>query len=243
MRVFSEEICRKLRYYVYVYVDPTSDEVFYVGKGAGNRAFSHLDDKSESKKCARIRAIREAGHSPRIELLVHGLDPETALRVEAAAIDLLNRDKLTNAVHGWRSGAYGRMSVDQIRAQYGASQVEIKHPCVLIRINGLFRYGMSPIELYDATRGAWVTGPKRERARYALAVFDGVVQEAYEIQQWFRGGSTLSSRDDTDHPDRWEFVGRLAPDTIRKRYCFKAVRQYLPRGAQNPIRYVGVGAA
>lgn len=239
MRVFTYEICRKLRYYVYLYIDPSSREVFYVGKGAGNRAFSHLDDETESEKCSRIRAIRRTGHEPEIEFLAHGLDERIALQLEASAIDLLERRKLTNIVRGWRAGVYGRMTADQVRALYAATEVQIKHPCVLIRINERFRYGMTPIELYDATRGVWRIRPNLDRARFALAVFDGVVQEVYEIAEWFPGGTTQSTRDDTDDESRWEFVGRVAPEAIRKRYRFKAVRRHFPRGAQNPIRYVG----
>ena len=71
MRIFAEEICRKLRHYVYLYIDPASGDVFYVGKGKGNRAFDHLDDRSESGKCDRIKAIRKTGCEPLIELLAH----------------------------------------------------------------------------------------------------------------------------------------------------------------------------
>ena len=240
MRIFTDEICRKLKHYVYLYIDPASGEVFYVGKGKGNRAFHHLDDHSESKKCDRIKAIRKSGGEPQIELLAHGLDEYAALQLEAAAIDLLSRRTLTNGVRGWKSGTYGRMTVDQVRALYAANEVDIKHPAILIRINDLFRYDMTPIERYDATRGVWKAGPNRTKVKYAFAVFDGVVQEVYEIAGWFRGGSTLYTREDTDAPERWEFVGRIAPDSIRNRYRFKSVRSHLPRGAQNPIRYVGI---
>lgn len=240
MRVFSEEICRKLGHYVYLYVDPASGEVFYVGKGRGNRAFHHLADRSESKKCARIRAIRKTGQEPHIELLAHGLAERAALQLEAAAIDLLKREALTNRVDGWKSGIHGRMTIDQVRALYSATEADIKHCCILIRINDLFRYGMTPIELYDATRGVWKTGPNRSKAKYAFAVFEGVVQEVYEIAQWFHGGSTLYTRGDTDYPERWEFVGRIAPDRVRNRYRFRSARAHLPQGAQNPIRYVGL---
>ena len=237
---FTPEVASKIRHYVYLYIDPTSDSIFYVGEGAGERAFSHLRDTSDRQTCARIAAIREQGKVPRIELLVHGLTKEAARQVEAAVIDLIGPSQLTNRIRGWGAGVTGRMTLEQLRAQYGAAEVEIVDPCVLIRINDLFRYGMTPIELYDATRGVWVTGPKRDRARYALAVFRGVVQEVYQITAWFPGGSTLSSRPDTDYPGRWEFVGKIAPDKLRRRYVFRSVRRYLPQGAQNPIRYVAL---
>lgn len=242
MRVFTQEVCRKLGYYVYLYIDPASDEIFYVGKGTGNRAFSHLEDDSESDKCERIRSIRSTGREPRIELLAHGLAENAAYQLETAAIDLLDKKRLTNAVSGWRSGIYGRMSIEQIQALYGADEVEIEDPCILIRINELFRYGMTPIELYDTTRGVWRIGANREKAKFALAVFDGVVQEVYEIRGWFPAGSTMSTRGETDEPERWEFVGRIAPDNIRKRYRLKSVRDPFLQGAQNPIRYFNLDA-
>ena len=238
MRGFSPEVRRKLGHYVYLYIDPLSDEVFYVGKGVGDRAFSHLDDRSDSEKWKRIRSIRRAGREPSIELLAHGLDGRTADRLEAAAIDVLDKQKLTNVVSGKGSGVYGRMTVEQVRAHYSGKEVKIKHPCILIRINRLFRYGLTPVELYDATRGIWRVGPEREKATFALAVFGGVVQEVYQITAWFRAGSTLSSREgDFKARGRWEFVGRLAPPEVRNRYRLKSVRRIFPQGAQNPIRY------
>ncbi len=40
---------------------------------------------------------------------------------------------------------------------------------------------MTPAELYDATRASWKVGARRESAKYALAVFEGIVREVYEI--------------------------------------------------------------
>ena len=62
-------------------------------------------------------------------------------------------------------------------AHYTRRKANIREPSILIRINKLYRYGMSDVELYDATRSAWKIGPKRERAFLALPVFEGVVRE------------------------------------------------------------------
>jgi hypothetical protein len=40
----------KLKYYVYIYSNPKTDEIFYVGKGKGNRVFAHLQEQSDGKK-------------------------------------------------------------------------------------------------------------------------------------------------------------------------------------------------
>jgi len=41
-----------------------------------------------------------------------------------------------------------------------------------------------------------------------------------------------------DIPERWEFVGKVAEEPIRRRYNGKSVAHYFPIGAQNPIKYV-----
>src|SRR5437762_11584608 len=98
------EVAQRLGYYVYLYVDPRTGKAFYVGKGQGSRALAHLSASAESRKVAVFRELTEAGLEPRIDVLAHGLrDEETAFRIEAAVIDLLGFDDLTNEVRGWRS--------------------------------------------------------------------------------------------------------------------------------------------
>jgi len=73
---FTQNQIEFLKYYVYIYKDPSSDEIFYVGKGKGNRVFNHLSDKVDSEKVSRINEIRERGLEPEIEILIHGLEDE-----------------------------------------------------------------------------------------------------------------------------------------------------------------------
>ena len=39
---FDSAESEALGFYVYLYTDPRNEKPFYVGKGKGNRAFSHL---------------------------------------------------------------------------------------------------------------------------------------------------------------------------------------------------------
>lgn len=237
---FPKSIRDKLKHYVYLYIDPRDDKVFYVGKGQGNRAFAHLSEDSEKEKVKKIDDIRCAGFQPRIEILVHGIEDEsTAKKIEASVIDLVGIGNLTNIQRGYESREHGRMSLEQVIATYEVEKVEIKEPSVLIKINKTFRFGMPQVELYDATRSAWVVGDKRAKAQYAFAVYAGIVQEVYEIKGWYPNNSTLNTRksnDDDPKEDRWEFVGRIADIAMRSRYLYKDVSEYL--GTQNPIRYV-----
>src|SRR6185436_8955699 len=101
IKKLSSKVVEKLGYYVYLYKYPLDGLVFYVGKGKGSRILTHLNDKSESRKVEIIEKIRKNGAEPLIEILVHGLQDEmTALRIEAAVIDLLGVKSLANQVRG-----------------------------------------------------------------------------------------------------------------------------------------------
>ena len=57
-----ERFCRE--YYVYFLVDPRSNEIFYVGKGKGNRMYQHkpfVDNAVNSIKVKRLEDIVTAG--------------------------------------------------------------------------------------------------------------------------------------------------------------------------------------
>lgn len=236
-------VCERLGYYVYLYIDPRTNEPFYVGKGHGERALAHLRDSSESLKSARIKEIQASGLEPRIDILVHGLaSEEAALRIEASVIDAIGSHKLTNAVRGWETGKVGRMPLKDLVALYGATPVEVVHPALLIRINRLYRYGMEEEELYEMTRGTWKLGRKRERARFALSVFHGVVRAVFEINTWHPGRTTPYRirvfENPIPNPGRWEFLGKPAEDSIRVQYVGRSVRQYFTQGLQSPVVYV-----
>lgn len=252
---FSNAVASKLGHYVYLLINPIENKIFYVGKGKGNRCFSHFNGDQETKKMAKIQEIRDTGYEPVVEILTHNLpDEETAFKVEAAVIDVIGMDNLTNQVRGKGSTLFGRMTADEIASHYEKKRVKITHPSILIRINQLYRHGIDPIDLYDATRGYWVVGDRREKAKYAFAVFKGIVVEVYEIMQWFPAGATFSTRDEEfynqndeeyderydefESPARWEFVGRIARHEIRDKYRNKSVDDYFSSNAQNPIQYV-----
>ncbi|OEH91104.1 LEM-3-like GIY-YIG domain-containing protein [Bacillus solimangrovi] len=238
---FSKEVINKLKYYVYIYSDPSTNEIFYIGKGIGNRLFSHLTDPNDTEKTRLIKRIQKRGEEPKIEILIHGIEDEhTALKVEAAIIDVIGKDKLTNKVRGWQSGTFGRVEVNQLISHYEREQATIIEPSILIRINRMFRYDMTDIELYDSTRGIWRIGDDREKVEYAFSVFDGIVHEVYKVIAWFPAGSTFNTRGTLENEKRWEFVGQKAEESIRSKYIGKSVEHYLSRNHQSPIIYVNI---
>ncbi|MCO6045923.1 hypothetical protein NG895_18645 [Aeoliella sp. ICT_H6.2] len=232
----------RIKYYVYLYIDPRNEQVFYIGKGKGNRAFVHLKGTRDNDKVRRITELRKLNLEPRIEILKYGLTEKEALLVEATAIDLLDISNLTNAARGHGSRYGARASVQEIADRLDARPIKITEPVLLVNISRAFHYGMSAVELYDATRSAWRLGNKRVEVEYALPVYQGNVREVYQVTSWLPGGSSL--RNDDYHgkrgsgPSRWEFVGILAPEEIRRKYLNRSVEKYFKQGSQNPVKYV-----
>ena len=244
VRKFSAKTIDELRYYVYIYSDPDTHKPFYVGKGKGNREFDHLTDTSDSEKVKYLNRLKDDGKEPIIELLVHGVDSETAEKVEAAVIDLIGKENLTNAQLGHGAKIYGRISVDKIEARYNPSALkdgDFTENVMLININKLYRNDMTPMELYDATRGLWPVNPDRaSKVEYACAVYKGMTLEVYKIAGWFPAYSTMMTRDEVrTRTERFEFVGNIAEENIRNKYKDKSVASYYVKGAQKNIRYLG----
>lgn len=244
---FVKKALDSLDYYVYIYSDPDTKKPFYIGKGRGNRCFAHLSYTNDCDKVAKIQEILARGKEPIIEILVHGIDENTALKVEAAAIDLIGIENLTNIQKGHHSSVYGRIDVDDINRRYDQQillESEIDESIIMIRINKAYHYGMTDFEIYDSTRGMWrVNIEQAKKAKYAFSVYDGMILEVYEIVEWFPCGSTMRYYDRPEDQrekveGRYEFVGRVASQNIRQKYVGKIVSGFFSSGAQNPIKYI-----
>ena len=74
--------------------------------------------------------------------------------------------------------------------QYGAVPLEvedIKHSILVIKINKLYRRGMSQAELYDSVRGYWAASLKSIEARkveYVFGVYNGLIVAVYKPDAW-----------------------------------------------------------
>lgn len=237
---FSEEVIEELKYYVYRLIDPRNGEVFYVGKGKGNRLFSHmkvaLDTIELDEVSDKLQIIREI-HSAGLEVIHvvhrHGMDEATAFEVEAALIDAY--PSATNVMGGTHSDDFGPMHSKEIIDKYAAQEIEFQHKVIMININ------QSKLErnLYDAVRHAWrLNKVKAEKAEYVLAVSNGLVIGVFKPLKWLR--TTKENFPDmcNDVDNRYGFIGTEAEQNITELYLRRRVpSSYRKKGASNPIRY------
>lgn len=241
----------ELEHYVYVYVDPRDDSIFYVGKGKGSRALAHLSDGKESDKTQKIAELKALGINPRIELIRHNLKTDQeAAAIESSCIDAIGVKNLTNEIKGKGSRAVGRKTIEEAFSTITSDDVEISDPVLLIRIPQTFYYGIDDQELYENTRGTWDRLPRGyKNAKYALAVYDHVIQEVYEIAGWYKAlttqyfirkwsvGTDLVQQTDES---KMEFVGRIADSNVRNRYRYKSILNSVKRSYGHSITGVNL---
>lgn len=121
------------------------------------------------------------------------------------------------------------------------SKTIITEPSILIRVSQTYSARLTAEGVYEITRGVWKIGKRRDTVEYALTVVNGIVKEVFEIIAWFPAGTTTYKTRpliDVAIDGRWEFIGRVANDTIRKKYIEQSVAHYFSRGAVNPITYL-----
>ena len=259
---FSEKAIESLNgFYVYALIDPRNEKVFYIGKGTGNRVFSHEIEsgklrESEKKKIKKIREIENSGYSVKRLIVNWGLSENEAFVAEATLINLLNRMpdiQLTNEVSGHH--VHESLTTEEFEMQYGAVSLEkedIKHSILVIKINKLYRRGMSEEELYDAVRGFWAASLKSIEARkvkFVFGVYNGLIVGVYKPDVWHYGYEMI------DIPQR----GILTPEDyerIKNRVYFvcndyrnlddegrfylhkSIIKLKVNQSAQNPITYL-----
>lgn len=237
MEKFSSEVVEQLNNYVYRLIDPRNGETFYVGRGVGNRLYSHIREElgqeadEASDKLKKIREIRLAGFEVAHVVHRHGMDAATAAEVEAALIDAY--PGLTNSVGGKDSGDRGVMHATEIIAAYKAEKAEFKHRALLVSVNRT----ASDRRLYDAVRYAWKLSKKRAtQAELVLATEKGVIKGAFVPEKWLPATSeNFPGR--SGAPGRMGFVGHEASPEISELYVGKRLPEEYKFGTANPIRY------
>ncbi|HOZ53213.1 MAG TPA: GIY-YIG nuclease family protein [bacterium] len=226
----SQSTIEKLDYYVYLLADQNNN-VFYIGKGTGNRInhhFKELIDK-DSKKTDKIKQIIKLGKNVKKIILRHGLTENEALAVENALIDYIGLENLTNIVKGHSKGT-GITDLEELKIKYEAEDAVFTENAVLININKLYKRGMSDSEVYEATRKYWkINLEKARQIKLVCAVSQGIIRGVFYQDKWL-----ISKRADR----RAYFVGKVANKRDLDKYLNKSVSKYWKKGSQYPIKYI-----
>lgn len=267
IKQFSRETIEKLKYYVYALVDPTNNnQIFYIGKGKGNRIFQHLKSaendeevkkdeefkvdaitKRKYQKLQRIRNIINNKKEPGHFIIRYGLTSEHALIVESVLIDLFqhkfkdisfdNLDGLDNLINGYDS--QGVISVEQLELLYGGKQKEIY--AKILETDKIIAINVSidsldQKEIYDRVKGHWRVNV--DRANKAEYV---VATHAGLIIGVFKRDMSKPWTK-SPHPNeenRYGFQGEESKDESINERLFRKRLDRTPR-SRNPIKYFGI---
>lgn len=203
-------------FYVYLLIDPRSDQPFYVGKGSGLRYLDHGADalthkadpgqtaKVTSRKVALIREIEFQGKPVRIDIVRHRLSEEDAFTVEAALIDVLAG--LVNDQAGHTSGL-GRSRLEELESRYGAPLLTTTEKAILIKLGGWlddpfpdldrpgygYRRDMTRDELYRSIRGIWKLDARWVNDYpYVVAVHNRITRGLWRPKRWVHVAGRLA---------------------------------------------------
>jgi hypothetical protein len=212
-----------LGFYVYALRDPRDGEVFYVGKGKGERILQHVTEAgknpmSEKAKLKRIKDIESKGFEVEHLFLRTGLKTEdVAFAIEQAVIDafLANRatsdgvSKLTNLVAGHEHQELGLASLDTVLAKHRKTKTpQIQEPILVLKLNRLWEPDMNPESLLKVSQGVWGVGKDvREKAKIAVVISFGIIRGVYEIDR--DGWKPASKGEDKG---KWVFTGKVLSD-------------------------------
>ena len=237
--IISFDAALALKKYVYALRDPRNQEVFYVGKGTGDRIIQHkkfADEKAAgSPKVDRIKEIETAGFSVEHLLLRTGLETDDeALIVEQAVIDAFAAAKmpLTNLVKGHHAGEFGLKTIETFLIDNFAEIMgPLDEPLVMFKIQSKWKPDMNAQEIYASTRGHWVIGDKtREAAKFAFGIAHGIVRGVYRITSW-------SPCEIEGLEDRWTFSGETATE-LQHFVGTRATEAFKPFAANPVVRFL-----
>ena len=232
---FSVITQENIGYYVYCLIDPRNNEIFYIGKGCGNRVFNHENEDLNNQKNVRIKDILDNGYKIKKYIIRHDLNKDMSFHIEAALIDILSSNiwkkrSLLNIMGGHHRTENGLKSVGEIEAHYGVEAIDkedIKHNVLIININKSYS---TEDDIYESTRKSWVLSEhKLKNIELVFSEYRGVFRKIYKPLKW---KSVL----DKNGKKRWMFNGidisDEYPQYLNKKNGFKK------QGQANPVQMV-----
>lgn len=258
---FSLSTSKSIGFYVYVLVDPLDNVPFYVGKGKGDRVFSHV--KSVERKIAKRQPVTMTGKDLKIlEILTrkggpnevlhyivrYGLTNDQALAIESVLIDLFNRklklnipnaENITNVNDGFYSHQ-GCILAEELDKAINC-KVALLDPnkrYIAINLNVNYDGNDKEYQIYERVRSSWILNKElADQADYILATHAGVVVGVYKLDE--KGWQLVPGQDLSLKKKRYYFDKNQVDDISEERERLLGCK--LPsrkKGAQNPVWYV-----
>ena len=245
--MFDEKTKQHLNSYVYLLIDPTTNQPFYVGKGKNDRVFDHLrcacESETISDKYDKIREINNDNKTVGHIIVRHGLTDREASEIEASLIDVFDflKSGLINIVGGQKSIEKGLITTDQIKRLYNAEPLtEISNDCVIININKQYERGNSKDAIYKATKETWTIHKSRiNNIEFVLSEYKGLIVEVFQVVRWYKKerGYNFGAQKYGQTKIGYGFEGQIAPNEIRNKYLNKSIAHVKKRGSAGVVRY------
>jgi len=242
--MFDVKTKEQLKSYVYLLIDPATDEPFYVGKGKDDRVFNHINQEiNEDTDNLKYQEIQRIGSENVKHIIVrHGLSDSAAFAVEASLIDTFrfipsfNKFTRGNIQGGYNSIEKGLMSSNEIISLYNAEILDsIDDDCIIININGTYKRGAITDSIYTATKETWKMADWRPALyQYVISEYRGLIREVFMVKNWYT----------KKRPDKYGklyngfgFDGVVAEAAVRNKYVNKSIKGVKPRGYGYPVVY------
>lgn len=259
MSKFSIKTIERIDHYVYVLVDPADKKIFYVGKGKGNRVFSHVKNVEKKllnqtplqygniEKENKIADILSRGDKVLTYIVRYGLTSEHALLIESVLIDIFKHkldvslsdfDDITNDANGYATSK-GCVSAEDLENYFSKKNVaNLNDGSKYLAIN-ISILSKDPKEIYERVRFSWKLNKAiADQADYILATHAGLIIGVYKLDA-----------------NKWCLVEDQSMNLVSTRYYFnedteidltdirkRLIGSFLPKkrekGAANPIWYI-----
>lgn len=235
MSKFSVKTIEYLKYYVYQLRNSMTKEVFYVGKGNGNRVFEHVKHhnkpiKDFSPKDEVIKNILSKGNKVIEEIIAYDLTEREAMVIEASIIKSYTLEKLTNKKHGYQGNV--PINANEIEFSIAKPIQKFNYNVLFLKINQLWKNSSTEEELHDALRGYWkLNKDKFSKLDFIIGVTNGiarVIVKAKENKLYEAGlpkNLKNAPRKDEFYKEKFKrklyFIIEKAPEEVIKKYLNK----------------------
>ncbi|HOI80672.1 MAG TPA: hypothetical protein PLK59_00045 [Synergistales bacterium] len=216
MQFFSREALSALKFYVYTLEDENGN-IFYIGKGSGNRCFSHANlngkpqfphegETMEDLKAEKIRELREtSGSDPQILIIAHGLEEETAFIIESLLIKLVSIKfpeiiKLGNRVLGHKPEGFCLLAEElNNRLSNPVIESDLEERVLLVSLNGgkagdpYPKFCHEEGTIAQRTLGRWSLDERKARKVDLIAgVYKGLIRCVFKVKKKKINGHDVS---------------------------------------------------